>query len=65
MYLLRDRNSTYYSRVYFPKPPIERGCSKEIRFSLKTKHITIALDRSLVVLRSAHALIANAGESLC
>ncbi|GAK84248.1 integrase [Vibrio ponticus] len=62
MYLLRDRNSTYYSRVYFPKPLVERGCPKEIRFSLKTKHRTTALDRSLVVLHCARALIAHEGE---
>ncbi|WP_347876262.1 DUF6538 domain-containing protein [Vibrio sinaloensis] len=61
MYLLRDRNSTYYSRVFFPKPLIERGCLKEIRFSLQTKHRTVALDRSLVVLPCARALIASAG----
>lgn len=62
MYLVRDRNSTYYSRVYFPKPLTERGCPKELRFSLKTKNRTTALDRSLVVLHCARALIASAGE---
>ncbi|WP_419832711.1 DUF6538 domain-containing protein [Vibrio variabilis] len=61
MYLLRDRKSTYYSRVYFPKSLTERGCPKELHFSLKTKHRTVALDRSLVVLPCARALIASAG----
>ncbi|MEZ9301695.1 tyrosine-type recombinase/integrase [Vibrio breoganii] len=59
---MKNRNATYYVRVYFPKHLVDRGCPKELRFSLKTKQRSTALDRSFVVLHCARTLISHASE---
>ena len=57
MYIFRNRNSTYYSRFYFPSQWVNFGYPKEVRFSLRTKERSIAIDRSLVLLQSARSLV--------
>ena len=57
MYIFRNRNSTYYSRFYFPSQWVNLGYPKEIRFSLRTKERSIAIDRSLVILQSARSIV--------
>ncbi|HHG3421100.1 TPA: tyrosine-type recombinase/integrase, partial [Vibrio parahaemolyticus] len=51
MFLLRDRNATYYARFYFPQSFKLAGYPKELRFSLKTTKRSEAIDRLLSVLR--------------
>ncbi|MFA0050274.1 tyrosine-type recombinase/integrase [Vibrio breoganii] len=62
MYMLKNRNSNYYSRIYLPKNMIASGCPAEVRFSLRTKSRSIAIDRSLIILQTARVLIASAKE---
>lgn len=50
MFILKDRNATYYSRYFFPKYLIELGFPKELRFSLSTKERSAAIDRLVVVI---------------
>lgn len=50
MFILKDRNATYYSRYFFPKYLIEVGFPKELRFSLSTKERSAAIDRLVVVI---------------
>ena len=57
MYIFRNRNCTYYSRFYFPTQWVKSGYPKEVRFSLRTKVRSIAIDRSLVILQSARSLV--------
>lgn len=64
MYMLRNRNSTYYARIYFPKSLILLGSPRELRFSLRTKQRNIAVDRSLVVIKSARELISSADPKI-
>ncbi|ORT50235.1 hypothetical protein ST37_10080 [Vibrio sp. qd031] len=49
MYLTRNRNATYYSRIYIPLSLQNKGFPSEIRFSLGTTNRYQAIDRNLVV----------------
>ncbi|WGV99339.1 hypothetical protein QF117_15470 [Vibrio sp. YMD68] len=49
MFLLKDRNATYYARYYFPKELVSKGFPNELRFSLSTKQRSMALERMLLV----------------
>jgi hypothetical protein len=59
MYIFRNRNSTYYSRFYFPSQWVNFGYPKEVRFSLRTKERSVAIDRSLVLLQSARSMVSE------
>ena len=49
MYICKNRNSTYYSRINIPKKFKHLGFPAEIRFSLHTKYRKKAIDRSLQI----------------
>ncbi|EOG7700951.1 tyrosine-type recombinase/integrase [Vibrio parahaemolyticus] len=57
MYLFRNRNATYYCRIYIPLPLRNRGFPNEIRFSLGTTDRQQAIDRNLVLSLKARAII--------
>lgn len=50
MFLLKDRNTTYYARYCFSKDLIEIGFPTELRFSLSTKRRSEAIDRLMVIM---------------
>lgn len=50
MFLLKDRNTTYYVRYCFSKDLVEIGFPAEIRFSLSTKRRAEAIDRLMVIM---------------
>ncbi|MGY0617734.1 tyrosine-type recombinase/integrase [Vibrio sp. FJH11] len=50
MFLLKDRNTTYYARYCFSKDLVEIGFPAEIRFSLSTKRRAEAIDRLMVIM---------------
>ncbi|WP_261836695.1 tyrosine-type recombinase/integrase [Vibrio ishigakensis] len=58
--MFKNRNSNYYSRIYLPKKLAVSGCPAEVRFSLRTKSRSTAIDRSLLILQKARTLIARA-----
>ncbi|MGS0675151.1 site-specific integrase [Shewanella sp. 125m-1] len=49
MFILKNRNANYYTRVYFSQNLIHLGYPAEIRFSLKTKCRSDAVDRAIAV----------------
>ncbi|OTW03824.1 hypothetical protein BA739_00015 [Vibrio parahaemolyticus] len=50
MFLLKDRNKTYYARYCFSKDLIELGFPTELRFSLSTKKRSEAIDRLMIIM---------------
>jgi integrase len=50
MFLLKDRNTTYYARYCFSKDLVEIGFPAELRFSLSTKKRSEAIDRLMVIM---------------
>ncbi|WP_229773228.1 tyrosine-type recombinase/integrase [Vibrio parahaemolyticus] len=50
MFLLKDRNTTYYARYCFSKDLVEIGFPAELRFSLSTKKRSDAIDRLMVIM---------------
>lgn len=50
MFLLKDRNATYYARYCFSKDLVEIGFPAELRFSLSTKKRSDAIDRLMVIM---------------
>ncbi|MFA0657490.1 DUF6538 domain-containing protein, partial [Vibrio sp. 10N.222.49.C12] len=50
MYLTKNRNSNYYTRISLPARLKALGYPSEIRFSLHTKNRSEAIDRSVMVL---------------
>ncbi|WP_409381625.1 site-specific integrase [Vibrio harveyi] len=50
MFLLKDRNATYYARYCFSKDLITLGFPSELRFSLSTKKRSEAIDRLMVIM---------------
>ncbi|MCG6398904.1 site-specific integrase [Vibrio fluvialis] len=50
MFLLKDRNTTYYARYCFSKDLVEIGFPAELRFSLNTKKRSDAIDRLMVIM---------------
>ena len=63
MFLLKDRNATYYARYFFPKEKIEQGFPKELRFSLSTKIRAVAIDRLMIVIALIRTHISTCSES--
>ncbi|WP_322852371.1 hypothetical protein [Vibrio harveyi] len=57
MYISRNRNGNYYTRVCLPKTLKDAGFPNEVRFSLLTKNREQAIDRHLVVLGRVRAFI--------
>lgn len=49
MYLIKNRNSTYYCRICLPQELRVVGYPSEMRFSLYTKNRQVAIDRNLVL----------------
>lgn len=47
MYLIKDRNNTYYTRIPLPKALRDSGYPFSVKISLKTKVRSIAVDRNL------------------
>lgn len=50
MFLLKDRNTTYYARYCFSKDLIKLGFPTELRFSLSTKKRSEAIDRLMIIM---------------
>ena len=50
MFLLKDRNASYYARYYFSKELVGGGFPPELRFSLSTKQRAIAKERMIAVI---------------
>ena len=50
MFLLKDRNTTYYARYCFSNDLIKLGFPTELRFSLSTKKRAEAIDRLMVIM---------------
>lgn len=63
MYLTRNRNATYYSRIYIPLSLQNKGFPSEIRFSLGTTNRYQAIDRNLVVSFEARRAIKTVSKS--
>ncbi len=63
MFLLKDRNSTYYARYFFSKKKISQGFPKELRFSLSTKQRGIAIDRLMIVVGHIRSHITSCSEA--
>ncbi|MEZ9231731.1 tyrosine-type recombinase/integrase [Vibrio amylolyticus] len=63
MFLLKDRNSTYYARYFFSQQKIAQGFPKELRFSLDTKTRVIAIDRLVIVIAYIRNHIATCKDS--
>ena len=59
MFLLKDRNATYYARYCFSKQRILQGFPKELRFSLNTKQRNVAIDRLMLVIGHIRSHIAS------
>lgn len=57
MYLTKNRNSNYYTRISLPSRLKTLGYPSEIRFSLHTKDRSEAVDRSIMVLAIARPWI--------
>ncbi|WP_180772249.1 site-specific integrase [Vibrio parahaemolyticus] len=57
MYLTKNRNSNYYTRMSLPSRLKTLGYPSEIRFSLHTKDRSEAVDRSIMVLAIARPWI--------
>ncbi|MEZ9386304.1 hypothetical protein BCU13_001090 [Vibrio lentus] len=63
MFLLKDRNATYYARYFFPKEKVEQGFPKELRFSLTTKVRAVAIDRLMIVIALIRSHISTSSQS--
>ncbi|MFW1017620.1 tyrosine-type recombinase/integrase [Vibrio parahaemolyticus] len=63
MFLLKDRNATYYARYYFPKSLIESGFPKEFKFSLSTKERAEAIDRLMIVISAIRQSVSSYNSS--
>ncbi|ENV5945702.1 tyrosine-type recombinase/integrase [Vibrio parahaemolyticus] len=63
MFLLKDRNSTYYARYCFSLQRISLGFPKELRFSLNTKQRAVAIDRLMIVISHIRSHIASCSEA--
>jgi integrase len=59
MFLLKDRNTTYYARYCFSKDLVEIGFPAELRFSLSTKQRSEAIDRLMVIMSHIRSYISN------
>ena len=57
MYLQKDRNSTYYTRLPLPKTLRERDFPDSIRVSLRTKDRQEAIDKNLAMAQFLRGLI--------
>ncbi|WP_063345073.1 tyrosine-type recombinase/integrase [Vibrio jasicida] len=65
MFLLRDRNATYYARYYFSQKLQSIGYPKELRFSLLTKTRSEAIDRGLVVISIIRQSVRHLSHDEC
>ncbi|KLI85644.1 hypothetical protein AAY62_08845 [Vibrio parahaemolyticus] len=63
MYIIKNRHSNYYTRIYLPKPLQLLGYPAEIRFSLLSKNRSEAIDRSVMVLHIVRPWISAQSES--
>ncbi|ELR8704530.1 tyrosine-type recombinase/integrase [Vibrio vulnificus] len=63
MFLLKDRNSTYYARYFFSREKISQGFPKELRFSLSTKQRGVAIDRLMIVIAHIRSHISTCSQS--
>ena len=59
MFLLKDRNATYYARYCFSKDLTTLGFPSELRFSLSTKKRPEAIDRLMVIMSHIRSYIAT------
>ncbi|MDF4845834.1 tyrosine-type recombinase/integrase [Vibrio parahaemolyticus] len=59
MFLLKDRNATYYARYCFSKDLVEIGFPAELRFSLGTKTRSEAIDRLMVIMSHIRSYIST------
>ncbi|KOO04799.1 tyrosine-type recombinase/integrase [Vibrio nereis] len=59
MFLLKDRNATYYARYCFSKKLISLGFPQEIRFSLSTKKRSEAIDRLMLIMSHIRSYMAD------
>ncbi len=59
MFLLKDRNATYYARYCFSKDLVEIGFPAELRFSLSTKTRSEAIDRLMVIMSHIRSYIST------
>ncbi|WP_257881915.1 site-specific integrase, partial [Vibrio parahaemolyticus] len=59
MFLLKDRNTTYYARYCFSKDLVEIGFPAELRFSLSTKKRSEAIDRLMVIMSHIRCYMAT------
>lgn len=59
MFLLKDRNATYYARYCFSKDLIALGFPAELRFSLSTKRRSEAINRLMVIMSHLRSYIAT------
>lgn len=59
MFLLKDRNTTYYARYCFSKDLVEIGFPAELRFSLNTKKRSEAIDRLMVIMSHIRCYMAT------
>ncbi|ELE5893498.1 phage integrase N-terminal SAM-like domain-containing protein, partial [Vibrio fluvialis] len=59
MFLLKDRNTTYYARYCFSKDLVELGFPKELRFSLNTKTRSEAIDRLMVIISHIRSYVST------
>ncbi|TOF39290.1 hypothetical protein CGJ21_11045 [Vibrio parahaemolyticus] len=65
MFIIKDRNSTYYARYYFPKHLLEAGFPPELRFSLSTKERSVAIDRLMLVISAIRQSVSSYKASEC
>ncbi|MEZ9143707.1 tyrosine-type recombinase/integrase [Vibrio sp. 10N.286.52.C3] len=63
MYLTKNRNSNYYTRISLPARLKALGYPSEIRFSLHTKNRSEAIDRSVMVLHIVRPWIKTQSSS--
>ncbi len=59
MFLLKDRNTTYYARYCFSKDLIALGYPSELRFSLSTKKRSLAIDRLMIIMSHIRCYMAT------
>lgn len=59
MFLLKDRNTTYYARYCFSKDLVELGFPTELRLSLSTKKRSEAIDRLMVIISHIRSYIST------
>ncbi|MDG3434464.1 site-specific integrase [Vibrio parahaemolyticus] len=59
MFLLKDRNTTYYARYCFSKDLVEIGFPAELRFSLSTKKRSEAIDRLMVIMSHIRSYVST------